>query len=89
MPNPPVPLSFKYNLGCGDKIKEGFINIDKYDTFAPDKVMDLERLPWDIPSSSAEYVLLNHVMEHIGSTSDIFLGIMKELLSHLQTRRHS
>lgn len=69
----------RYNLGCGDKIKEGFVNIDKYDTFSPDKVMDLEQLPWDLPSASAEYVLMNHVLEHIGASSDIFLGIMQEL----------
>ena len=72
-------LSTRFNLGCGDKIKDGFVNIDKYDTFSPDKVMDLEKLPWDLPSACAEYVLLNHVLEHLGTSSDIFLGIMKEL----------
>ena len=26
----------KLNLGCGSKIKEGFVNLDKYNTFKPD-----------------------------------------------------
>ena len=69
----------RLNLGCGDKLKKGFLNIDKYDTFNPDKVMDLEQFPWDIPSNSADYVLLNHVLEHLGKDTDTFLNIMKEL----------
>lgn len=69
----------KYNLGCGNKIKPDFINIDKYDTFKPDIVMDLECDKWNIESNSADYILLNHVLEHVGQKSDIFLNIMKEL----------
>lgn len=73
------PATICLNLGCGDKLSKGFLNIDKYDTFNPDKVMDLERFPWDLPSNMADYVLLNHVLEHLGRDTDTFLNIMKEL----------
>ena len=72
-------LPFRLNLGCGNKIKKGFLNVDKYNTFSPDKVMDLEVFPWDIASNVADYVLLNHVFEHLGQDSDTFLKIMQEL----------
>jgi hypothetical protein len=69
----------KYNLGCGDKKIDGFINVDKYEVFNPDKIIDLEKFPWDIETSSANTIILNHVLEHLGETTDIFINIMKEL----------
>jgi len=36
----------KLNLGCGDKIIPGYINIDKYKTFDPDIIHDLEKFPY-------------------------------------------
>jgi len=69
----------KLNLGCGPKRLEGWINADKAALFKPDQVVDLERFPWPWPDSSAEEVLLNHVLEHLGQAPDVFIGVMKEL----------
>ena len=43
----------KYNLGCGTDKKEGYVNVDKYEVFNPDKIIDLEKFPWDIKENSA------------------------------------
>jgi len=43
----------KYNLGCGTNKIEGYVNIDKYEVFNPDKIIDLEKFPWDIKDNSA------------------------------------
>lgn len=69
----------KLNLGCGPKKLEGWINADKAALFKPDQLVDLERFPWPWPDSSAEEVLLNHVLEHLGQAPDTFIGVMKEL----------
>lgn len=69
----------KLNLGCGHKILDGWVNVDKYDTFSPDVIWDLETFPWPFEDNSVEEILLSHVMEHLGSTSNIFLKIMQEL----------
>ncbi len=45
----------------------------------PDQVVDLERFPWPWPDSSADEILLNHVLEHLGQTPEAFIGVMKEL----------
>lgn len=69
----------KLNLGCGSKKLEGWLNVDKAATFAPDRVLDLECLPWPWKDDAADEVALIHVLEHLGRDPEIFLGIMKEL----------
>jgi hypothetical protein len=69
----------KLNLGCGRKKLPGFLNIDKEAACEPDQVLDLELLPWPFAESSAEHVVLHHVLEHLGAAPDLYLGIMREL----------
>lgn len=69
----------KLNLGCGSRHLEGFLNIDSVASLGPDRVMDLEQTPWDLPTDGAEEVLLNHVLEHLGASTNSFLGVMQEL----------
>lgn len=69
----------KLNLGCGPRRLEGWLNIDTVASFTPDRVMDLEQTPWDLPTDAAEEVLLNHVLEHLGASTGTFLAVMGEL----------
>ena len=68
-----------YNMGCGHNKLDGFINVDAFVECAPDLVIDLEKLPWPLETSSADTVVFNHSLEHMGQDPKIFLGIMKEL----------
>lgn len=69
----------KLNMGCGYNRREGFINVDAFDTCSPDIVCNLETLPWPWEDSSASTVVFNHSLEHMGQDPQVFLGIMKEL----------
>jgi hypothetical protein len=69
----------KLNLGSGQNRLEGYVNVDKFDSFAPDLVWDLEAFPWPFESDSVDEIVLRHVLEHLGGTLDCFLAIMKEL----------
>ena len=69
----------KLNLGCGSKKIDGFINVDKYDTYKPDIVHDLENFPYPFKENSVSEILLSHVLEHLGQNPDIFNSIIKEL----------
>ncbi|HTI66538.1 MAG TPA: hypothetical protein VL460_03205 [Caulobacteraceae bacterium] len=69
----------KLNMGCGHNRLEGYVNVDLSPACAPDQVVDLERTPWPWETGSAEAVLFNHSLEHIGGDPRVFLAIMQEL----------
>jgi hypothetical protein len=69
----------KLNLGCGPKRLAGWVNVDKFGHFQPDEIVDLERTPWPWPDSSADQLLLNHVLEHLGQSPEGFIGVMREM----------
>ena len=69
----------KLNLGCGFNKKDGYINVDKYDSCQPDLAIDLEVTPWPFRTSEIDEVLFNHSLEHMGEETVTFLAIVKEL----------
>jgi len=69
----------KLNLGCGFKRLDGWINVDRETSLNPDQVVDLEVFPWPWPDSSANEIMLSHVLEHLGHAPGVFIQVMKEL----------
>lgn len=69
----------RLNLGCGFDKRAGFINVDKQAACDPDEIVDLEQLPWPWPDSAAKVVVLRHALEHLGASTDGYLGIVAEL----------
>jgi hypothetical protein len=70
-------MGLKLNLGSGQNPRSDCINVDKYGT--PDVTCDLEVFPWPWPDNSVSEIILNHVLEHLGQSSAVFIGIMKEM----------
>jgi SAM-dependent methyltransferase len=69
----------KLNLGCGSKILENYINLDKFDYYNPNVVHDLEVTPYPFEDNSVDEILMSHILEHVGQAPDIFNNIIKEL----------
>lgn len=69
----------KYNMGCGDDIREGWVNIDKFAHDFTVKKWDLERTPWPINGNTADEMLWNHSLEHVGQSPGVFCRIMQEI----------
>jgi SAM-dependent methyltransferase len=58
-------MPLRLNLGCGDKLLEGYVNIDVAPSrkgVKPDLLADLRDLPYEV--QSIDEILLVHVIEH-------------------------
>jgi hypothetical protein len=69
----------KFNMGCGRNKLPGYVNVDASAASEPDMVFDLEQMPWPWQNSSAEHVVFNHSLEHMGRDPAVFLGMMQQL----------
>lgn len=65
----------KLNLGCGNSKVDGFIGVDRHLRCSPDVCHDLEIIPYPFDDDSVEYIVMNHLYEHIGNA----IGMMGEL----------
>jgi predicted SAM-dependent methyltransferase len=69
----------KLNLGCGFDKREGFINADNFEACDPDVMVDIQSAPWPFEDNQFDYILMKHVLEHVGATVDGFTQVMREL----------
>ena len=69
----------KLNLGCGFDKREGWLNVDNFPECAPDRMLDIESVPWNLPTDGFDHVLMKHVLEHVGADFAVFAGVMREL----------
>lgn len=58
----------KLNLGCGDDIREGWINVNLFPHEGADIVWDLNKFPYPFKDKSADYILLDNILEHLDDT---------------------
>jgi len=66
------------NLGCGDNIITGFINLDMKDGPGVDVVWNLEEFPWPFPSDSIDLLIASQLVEHINPHGGTFIKWMDE-----------
>ena len=65
----------RLNLGCGNDLRDGYINVDAYADVNPDTVWDLEQTPLPFDDNSVDEIVANHILEHIHN----FIPLMHDL----------
>ena len=61
----------KLNIGCGKIYKEGFINIDAFDSTVADKIMSADDL--EFSSNTVDRIEANQIIEHFGLMKSIYI----------------
>jgi len=67
--------SRKLNLGCGNQLLPGFVNLDIRKGHGIEVVHNLERYPYPFKDNEFDFILASHVLEHLDDT----VGVMAEL----------
>jgi len=67
--------NLKINLGCGDNIYPGYVNIDKIPLKNVDITLDLEKTPLPFDSDSVSEIRCEHILEHINN----YIPLLEEL----------
>lgn len=70
----------KLNLGCGNKIRKGYVNVDIAKLPGVDKVVDLNKFPYPFKDNTFSEVFCDNVLEHL----DDLNKVMEELHRILQ-----
>ena len=65
----------KLNFGCGDDIKEGYVNADVVRMKGVDIVHDFNKFPYPFKNNEFDEIYTSHVLEHL----DDLGNVMKEL----------
>jgi hypothetical protein len=65
----------KLNLGCGNDIREDFVNLDIAPLPGVDVVCDIVQFPWNLASDRFEYIEAINILEHLPNT----IATMEEL----------
>jgi ubiquinone/menaquinone biosynthesis C-methylase UbiE len=65
----------KLNLGCGNDIRPGWINLDRKGLPGVNVVHDLETLPLPFPADTFDYILCQDVLEHVDC-----VALLREIL---------
>ena len=55
----------KLNLGCGEDIKNGYVNLDFDRRDGVDVVWDIEKFPWPFKENEFDSVYASHLLEHV------------------------
>ena len=69
----------KVNLGCGNTIKEGWINLDQYPGPGVDMVFELGKGPLPFQDRSVDHILAQALFEHIYNWEQVLMECFRIL----------
>lgn len=67
----------KLNLGSGDDYRKGWVNIDIRNNVKLDVKHDLNKFPYPFKENTFDYVLINHVLEHVDNPIEILMEVIR------------
>ena len=65
----------KLNIGCGQDIRKGYVNLDSIKQKGIDVVHDLNKFPWPFKKDTFNEIYASHILEHV----DDLVTVMNEI----------
>ena len=70
----------KLNLGCGNNLKKGWINLDYNPQYSPEVIHNLDKFPYPFKNQEFDVIYCSHILEHV----EDFFKTMEELFRILK-----
>lgn len=64
----------KLNVGCGNDIRKGWVNLDIAKLAGVDIVHDIQKIPWPIKNNTFDEIECSDILEHVD-----YIPILKEM----------
>jgi len=65
------------DLGCGRNKQPGALGVDIHRFDGVDRVIDLEKVPWELPSNQFDVVYMLQVLEHLQNPAEVMLELYR------------
>lgn len=72
----------KLNLGCGESLRKGYVNVDWHAATGADIVHNLNDFPYPFENNSFEEIVAFHVLEHLDRPFDVMRELHRLLVPH-------
>ncbi len=72
-------MAVKFNLGCGQKHLEGYVNCDFNQETKADQFFDLNIVPYPLESGIADEILMDNVLEHLDDVPKVMCELHRIL----------
>ncbi|NCN98891.1 hypothetical protein COU62_03970 [Candidatus Pacearchaeota archaeon CG10_big_fil_rev_8_21_14_0_10_35_219] len=83
----------KLNLGSGDDIRPGYVNVDFEKFKGVDKIWDLNKIPYPFKDNQFNEIIMKNLLEHLDDAYKVMLEIhrisKKGALIHIRTPHFS
>jgi predicted SAM-dependent methyltransferase len=71
----------KLNLGSGEFLKDGFVNVDFHSISGPDVSHNLNEFPYPFEDDYFELIEADHVLEHLNDPFEV-MGELRRIIFH-------
>jgi SAM-dependent methyltransferase len=72
----------RLNLGCGEDIREGYVNVDYINSEGVNRVVNLDKFPYPFKNNSFKEIVMHDIFEHLSDPINVLEEIFRISKNH-------